>query len=125
MTAPTHIAFAMACGLLSGSPAFAIKLLAGGALLPDIDHPQSAIGRIFFFISYPLNRTFGHRRHVHSLVVWIPFTIAGFFFYKPIAEILKLNEPLIILLSFSFGLATVYYEYLLSIFQSAVCNKFP
>jgi inner membrane protein len=87
LTAPTHIAFAMACGLLSGSPAFAIKLLAGGALLPDIDHPQSAIGRIFFFISYPLNRTFGHRRHVHSLVVWIPFTIAGFFFYKPIGWI--------------------------------------
>ncbi len=87
MTAPTHIAFAMACGLLGGSPAYAVKLLAGGALLPDIDHPQSALGRIFFFISYPLNRAFGHRRHVHSLIVWVPFTVAGFFFYKPIGWI--------------------------------------
>jgi len=87
MTAPTHIAFAMACGLLSGSPAYAVKLLAGGALLPDIDHPQSALGRVFFFISYPLNRAFGHRRHVHSLVVWVPLTVAGFIFYKPIGWI--------------------------------------
>jgi len=35
--------------------------------------------------------------------------LLGVFSYKSIAEILKLNEPLIILLSFSFGLATVYY----------------
>ncbi|MBT4652048.1 MAG: oligosaccharide flippase family protein [Candidatus Pacebacteria bacterium] len=54
----------------------------------------------------------------YKLLVSTIIILLGVFFYKPIAEILKLNEPLIILLSFSFGLATVYYEYLLSIFQS-------
>lgn len=87
MTAPTHVAFAVALGLISGSPQWTVKFLAGGALLPDIDHPQSAIGRICFFLSYPLNRWFGHRRHIHSLVLWAPFTVLGFIFWSPLGWI--------------------------------------
>lgn len=49
-----------------------------GSLIPDIDHPQSALGRVLFFISHPLNRMFGHRTITHSLVVWLPFLLGGF-----------------------------------------------
>ncbi len=87
MTAPTHVAFPLAIGIFCGAPPWTLQLLAGGSLLPDIDHPQSAIGRIFFFISYPLNRYFGHRRHIHSLVIWVPFTVIGFLLWQPIGWI--------------------------------------
>ena len=70
MIAPTHIAFAVACGTLAGGSSLALKLLAAGALLPDVDHPQSALGRIFFFVSIPLNRYCGHRRTVHGFALW-------------------------------------------------------
>jgi len=53
-----------------------------------------------------------------KLIISTILMMTGFLFYKPIAESLNLTEPLIILLSFTFGLATVYYEYLLSILQS-------
>jgi inner membrane protein len=39
-----------------------------GALLPDIDHPGSLLGRRCWFISYPLHRCFGHRSITHSLL---------------------------------------------------------
>ena len=39
-----------------------------GALLPDIDHPGSSIGRILFFLSQPLERMWGHRTVTHSLL---------------------------------------------------------
>ncbi len=84
MTAPTHIAFAVASALIGGVESkTVIGLIAGGALLPDIDHPQSAIGRVFFFLSYPLNRLFGHRAFIHSLVLWLPITLLGFFLWSP------------------------------------------
>ena len=43
-----------------------------GALLPDIDHKGSKIGRMFPFISYPLSTTFGHRTLTHSLTLFVP-----------------------------------------------------
>ncbi len=39
-----------------------------GALLPDIDHPSSSIGRRFRVISRPLAATIGHRGVTHSAV---------------------------------------------------------
>lgn len=38
-----------------------------GSLLPDIDHPQSILGRHVLFISKPLYRYFGHRSLTHSV----------------------------------------------------------
>lgn len=38
-----------------------------GSYLPDIDHPNSRIGRLFPFISKPLYRVFGHRTLTHSI----------------------------------------------------------
>lgn len=37
-------------------------------LLPDIDHPQSWLGRKIKFISVPISRFFGHRSITHSFV---------------------------------------------------------
>lgn len=77
MTAPTHAAFGILWAALvsAGNPAtFAAAL---GALLPDIDHPQSSIGRLFWFISHPINNRLGHRALVHSFVLWTPLLIVG------------------------------------------------
>ena len=41
-----------------------------GSIMPDLDHPRSAVGRIFFFLSVPLERKFGHRTVTHSLLGW-------------------------------------------------------
>jgi membrane-bound metal-dependent hydrolase YbcI (DUF457 family) len=82
MIAPTHIAFALAIGQLAGVNPLDLKLLAAGSLLPDLDHPQSALGRIFFFLSIPLNKKFGHRKVVHGFFVWTVLSMAGIF-WKP------------------------------------------
>lgn len=62
-----------------------------GGLLPDIDHPESTIGRRLKPISYVVNTVFGHRGFTHtifSLILlsyllfiisgWIPVSIKGF-----------------------------------------------
>ena len=79
MTAPTHVAFGLFCASMAGIENSFMKFVAVGALLPDIDHPQAAIGRVFFFISYPFNKLFGHRRHIHSIIIYVPLGIAGYF----------------------------------------------
>ena len=77
MIAPTHIAFALAIGQLAGINPLDLKLLAAGSLLPDLDHPQSALGRIFFFLSIPLNQKFGHRKAVHGFFLWAVLSMCG------------------------------------------------
>jgi len=39
-----------------------------GALLPDIDHPESKLGRVFLPIAYLLYNTVGHRSLTHSIL---------------------------------------------------------
>ncbi len=46
-----------------------------GALIPDIDHPKSMIGKLFPFISNPLERKFGHRTFTHSFLGAFVFTV--------------------------------------------------
>jgi inner membrane protein len=41
-----------------------------GAILPDIDHQRSVIGKLFRFISSPLEHKFGHRTITHSFIGW-------------------------------------------------------
>ena len=72
------------CGTVGGASPLALKLLAVGSLLPDIDHPQSSIGRIFFFFSIPLNKWFGHRRTIHGFALWGMVALAGYFLWQPI-----------------------------------------
>ena len=75
MTLGTHVAFASVL-YLGGATLFGYKpdlaswlIAAVSSLLPDIDLPPSKIGRLFWFLSVPLERRFGHRTLTHSLVV--------------------------------------------------------
>jgi len=75
MMAGSHVAVGLAAwvwvaphvGLAPFDPA-ALVLTAGGALLPDIDHPRSWVGRRIPLLSRPLARIFGHRGFTHSLL---------------------------------------------------------
>ena len=76
MMVPTHLAAGMFAGAgtvawLQVPPLPTVWLLLGaliGALLPDIDHPKSWLGRRLPFLSLPLSAIFGHRGITHSLL---------------------------------------------------------
>ena len=59
-----------AFGWLHGAPVTAhdLGLAAAGALLPDLDHPRSWVGRRLRLISIPLGLVVGHRGVTHSLL---------------------------------------------------------
>jgi len=67
VTATTHYAFSYllcaAAGIEPGTAAAASLL----SLLPDIDHPESTIGRIFSPLSKYIQRKYGHRTVTHSI----------------------------------------------------------
>ena len=79
MTAQGHLLFAVTCTLIAHklelTPALAdaslwqlVPLALASALLPDLDHPKSLLGRRLPWISGPLSRLFGHRGFTHSLL---------------------------------------------------------
>ena len=78
MMAHTHMAFGLLFGLLSLSfvhPAnkyVFLGIAVFSALLPDLDHPQSKLGRRVF-VSRIFNIFFGHRGFFHA--IWIPIAI--------------------------------------------------
>jgi membrane-bound metal-dependent hydrolase YbcI (DUF457 family) len=80
MTAPTHVAFGVMFAAFFGVDTILAVSCALGSLLPDIDHPQSSIGRVFYFLSIPISLRYGHRAFVHSLTLWLPLMIVGYFF---------------------------------------------
>lgn len=81
------MAFSALCGYLAHvDPGTGIPLLIGGSLLPDLDHRQSFLGRIFFFLSWPLHKYFGHRGVIHGLPLWGLVALLGFF-YRPLGLI--------------------------------------
>ena len=63
-----HLHDMAAVGLLIGAT--------GGALLPDIDHPKSWLGRRIPFISMPIAAVFGHRGITHSLLAVVGLALA-------------------------------------------------
>ncbi|MDM5338516.1 metal-dependent hydrolase [Fictibacillus enclensis] len=77
----THIAFSLAIGAgvanIIAIP-FSIGYVAGltlGSLLPDIDEPNSYIGRRSLGISSLINKRLGHRGLTHSLTIWLVFLV--------------------------------------------------
>lgn len=79
MTAQGHLVFSAGCLLLAhhsgllphlaqGEPLPLLGMTLLGALLPDLDHPDSRLGRAFRVLSVPLSRLFGHRGFTHSLL---------------------------------------------------------
>ena len=74
MTLGTHVAFASVL-YLGGATLFGYRpdwvgwlLAVAASLLPDVDLPPAKIGRLFWWLSVPLERRFGHRTLTHSLV---------------------------------------------------------
>ncbi|PKL16919.1 MAG: hypothetical protein CVV49_13845 [Spirochaetae bacterium HGW-Spirochaetae-5] len=67
MTATTHYAFSyLLCAAAGVEPATAAAASLF-SLLPDIDHPESTIGRVFRPISKYIQRKYGHRTVTHSI----------------------------------------------------------
>ena len=87
MIAPTHIVFSVLLGTTLGAPTSWLKWLAIGALMPDIDQPQSIIGKRLHPISTRINKRWGHRGIMHSILVWIPLAIIGLKYWKPMGII--------------------------------------
>lgn len=59
-------------------PEFFVPIIVGGivgALLPDIDLPNSMAGKITYPIAWVINKLFGHRTITHDPVLWIPLGI--------------------------------------------------
>ena len=81
MQARNHIPFAMSCWwlycLATGKPIEVVGTMAAGfgGLMPDIDHPHSALGRRIPFISIPLSHLVGHRGVTHSLLAVIAILV--------------------------------------------------
>ncbi|MFA6548440.1 MAG: metal-dependent hydrolase, partial [Candidatus Margulisiibacteriota bacterium] len=79
MLAPTHSVFGIfltliilaVFGVQWGLHWTIILFAILGAIIPDIDHPRSIIGKIFSPISAPLERRYGHRTVTHSLIGWL------------------------------------------------------
>ena len=78
MLAPTHSVFGIFLTLIilavfgiQWSLHWTILLVAIlGAIMTDIDHPKSVIGKMFYFISAPIERRYGHRTVTHSFIGW-------------------------------------------------------
>lgn len=81
MTGSTHAAAGAFLGALTGAALGSpeVGLFAGGlaALLPDLDHPGSAIGRRVPVIPALLEAVAGHRTITHT--VWFCFAVAAGF----------------------------------------------
>lgn len=83
MLAPTHSLFGVFLTLIVLA-LFGIKMSLHwtilafaifGSILPDIDHTRSYIGKLFPYISKPLEERFGHRMVTHSFYGWAVSTL--------------------------------------------------
>jgi inner membrane protein len=99
MTSPTHISFSLftlAFASVGQGMEFNYEnalLCSIGSLSPDLDNSKSWLGRIFPFISKPVENKFSHRTLTHSLLaivfIWSIAVIVKFLFdtgnFNPIA----------------------------------------
>ena len=81
MRIATHLIFAECCwfatsAVLDVHYEFSSVLLAAAAsVLPDVDHPKSPFGHRLGSLSENLNRFFGHRSFMHSLLALLLVTV--------------------------------------------------
>tara|TARA_Y100000310_G_scaffold320072_1_gene376104 strand:- start:1450 stop:1878 length:429 start_codon:yes stop_codon:yes gene_type:complete len=71
MNYPTHLAFGLLWGLLVFQDASFVIVVLIASLLPDIDHPQAKMGKVF----KPFSFLFSHRGFFHSLFPLIFFLL--------------------------------------------------
>ncbi|MCI2285922.1 metal-dependent hydrolase [Colwellia sp. MSW7] len=62
-----------------------------GSLLPDLDHPDSTLGKRFKFISYPISALFGHRGITHSLIAVAGVSYAAYTFQSVVISWLAMG----------------------------------
>jgi len=67
MTAATHYAFSYLLCTAVGFEQPTALAASLAALLPDIDHPESLVGRVFLPVSKYIQRRYGHRTVTHSI----------------------------------------------------------
>ncbi|MGL4368623.1 MAG: metal-dependent hydrolase, partial [Spirochaetota bacterium] len=77
MTAATHYAFSYLVCTAVGIPPGTALAASVVSLLPDIDHPESIVGRIVPSISKKIMQRYGHRTVTHS--IFAVCTISVFF----------------------------------------------
>jgi len=106
MLAPTHSVFGIFLTLIflavfgiQLSLHWSIILVAiFGAIAPDIDHPKSVIGRLFYPVSSYLERRYGHRTITHSFIGWfissIVFSVIVVFISLIYAILIRSADPL-------------------------------
>ena len=58
-----------------------------GALLPDLDHSQSLLGRRFRIVSMPLGWVVRHRGATHTLLAALLVLAVGWYFLPPLIAI--------------------------------------
>lgn len=63
----THFLSGALVGYVAAPTIETVLIGAVAAVLADLDEPRSKFGKLFFFISYPINAYFEHRTITHSL----------------------------------------------------------
>lgn len=66
----THVLGGILAGALINPTPQGVLLAGMGSLIPDIDEPNSYLGKRVKLLSVPVNRGFGHRTLTHSPLVW-------------------------------------------------------
>jgi len=76
VTASTHYAFSYLLCAAAGLEPQTGLIASLFALLPDIDHPESTIGRLFSPVSKSIQRKYGHRTVTHSIFAVMIIAVA-------------------------------------------------
>ena len=111
MQSKTHLSFALSVATIPFfiEPSWIISIelipyfLGGislGALFPDIDEPNSSIGRKTIVVSHLLNYIFGHRGFTHKFI----FFLTPLLFTIIFEDLINNQLIFIFLISFSFGI---------------------
>ena len=81
MRIATHLIFAECCWFATSAvldvhyELSSVLLAAAASVLPDVDHPKSSFGHRLGSLSENLNRFFGHRSFMHSLLALVFVTV--------------------------------------------------
>jgi inner membrane protein len=75
----THLAFAAIFAGDVKANLLQVGVTVIGSTLPDLDHPQSFIGKILSPVSSRLNLRYGHRKEIHGLPLWFTILLIGKF----------------------------------------------
>jgi len=79
-TVATTILYNQTLGETSTHIAMGIAIAGGaiGALIPDIDHPSSKVGKKVKPVSVVINQVFGHRGFTHTILAFLLFVLGLF-----------------------------------------------